>query len=47
MPSRPLSADSSAVVKLQIRLDVEAMDIAQDRNDMPAAVGGAGHARWT
>jgi hypothetical protein len=29
MPSRPLSADTKAVVKLQTRLDVEAMNIAQ------------------
>jgi hypothetical protein len=38
MPSRPLSADTKAVVKLQTRLDVEAMDITKSRTDMPAAV---------
>jgi len=38
MPSRPLSADRSAVVKLQTRPDVEAMDITKGRTDMPAAV---------
>jgi hypothetical protein len=38
MPSRPLSADTSAVVKLQTRLDVEAIDLAKGRTEMPAAV---------
>jgi hypothetical protein len=38
MPSRPLSSDRSAVVKLQTRLDAEAMDIAQGRTEVPAAV---------
>ena len=38
MPSRPLSADRSAVVKLQTGLDVEAMAVAQDRTDVPSAV---------
>ena len=38
MPSRPLSADRSASVKLHTRIDVEAIDIAKDRTDMPAAV---------
>jgi hypothetical protein len=38
MPSRPLSADRSAVVKLQTRLDNEAIDIAEGRTEMPAAV---------
>jgi hypothetical protein len=38
MPSRPLSADTSAVVKLQTRLDSEAIDIAQGRTEVPAAV---------
>jgi hypothetical protein len=38
MPSRPQSADTSAVVKLHTRLDVEAMDIAKGRTEMPAAV---------
>jgi hypothetical protein len=38
MPSRPLSADTSAVVKLQTRLENEAIDIAQGRTEMPAAV---------
>jgi len=38
MPSRPLSADTKAVVKLQTRLDNEAMEIAQGRTNMPAAV---------
>jgi hypothetical protein len=38
MPSRPLSADRSAVVKLQTRLDVEAMALTKDRTGMPAAV---------
>jgi hypothetical protein len=34
MPSR----DTNAVVKLQTRLDVEAMDITKGRTDVPAAV---------
>ena len=38
MPSRPLSADRSAVVKLQTRLDNEAIDVAKARTEMPAAV---------
>jgi hypothetical protein len=38
MPSRPLSADRSAVVKLQTRLNVEAIDITKGRTEMPAAV---------
>ena len=38
MPSRPLSADRSAVVKLQTRLDNEAVDITKGRTEMPAAV---------
>jgi hypothetical protein len=38
MPSRPLSADTKAVVKLQTRLDNEAMDITKGRTDIPAAV---------
>jgi hypothetical protein len=38
MPSRPLSADTKAMVKLQTRLDNEAMDITKGRTDMPAAV---------
>ena len=38
MPSRPLSADTQAVVKLQTRLDNEAIDVAQARAEMPAAV---------
>src|SRR5918993_6006827 len=38
MPSRPLSADTRAVVKLATRLDVEAIDIAKGRTEMPAAV---------
>jgi hypothetical protein len=38
MPSRPLSADTKTVVELQTRLDNEAIDIADDRTDMPAAV---------
>jgi hypothetical protein len=29
MPSRPLSADTQAVVKLQTRLDNEAIDVAK------------------
>ena len=35
MPSRPLSADTSAVVKLFTRLDVEAIDLAKHRTEMP------------
>jgi|RhiMetdeSRZDD1v2_1073273.scaffolds.fasta_scaffold638868_2 hypothetical protein len=43
MPSRPLSADTSAVVKLRTRLDNEAMDMVEGRPDMPpAAVAGSG-----
>lgn len=38
MPSTPLSADRSAVVKLQTRLDVEAIDIAKGRTERPPAV---------
>jgi hypothetical protein len=38
MPSRPLSADTQAVVKLFTRLDNEAIDVARDRADMPTAV---------
>lgn len=38
MPSRPLSGDTKAVVKLHTRLDNEAMNIAQGRTEMPAAV---------
>jgi hypothetical protein len=38
MPSRPLSADTKAVVKLQTRLDNEAIDVAKARTDMSAAV---------
>ena len=38
MPSRPLNADRSAVVKLQTRLDVEAMAITTGTTDTPAAV---------
>ena len=38
MPSRPLSADTSAVVKLHTRLDEEAIDLAKGRTEMPAAV---------
>ena len=39
MPSRPLSADRSAVVKLHTRLDNEAINLAKGRTEMPAAVG--------
>src|SRR5258708_684683 len=39
MPSSPLSADTRAVVKLQTRLDVEAIAIAKGDTDFPAAVG--------
>jgi hypothetical protein len=38
MPSRPLSADTKAVVKLQTRLDNEAIDITKGRSDRAAAV---------
>jgi hypothetical protein len=38
VPSRPLSADRSAVVKLHTRLDVEAIDMVKHRPDLPAAV---------
>ena len=38
MPSRPLSADTKAVVKLQTRLDVEAIDLAKGRSEISAAV---------
>ena len=38
MPSRPLSADTSAVVKTYTRLHNEAIDVRKGRTDMPAAV---------
>jgi hypothetical protein len=38
MPSRPLSADTKAVVKLATRLDNEAIDLAKGRTELPAAV---------
>jgi hypothetical protein len=38
MPSRPLSADTSAVVKAYTRLHNEAIDVTKGRTDMPAAV---------
>jgi hypothetical protein len=38
MPSRPPSADTKAVVKLQTRLDNDAIDIAKGRTEMAAAV---------
>ena len=38
MPSRPLSADTRAVVKLFTRLDNEAIDLAKGRTERPAAV---------
>jgi hypothetical protein len=38
MPSRPLSADTKAVVKLATGLDNEAIDLAKGRTEMPAAV---------
>jgi hypothetical protein len=37
MPSRPLSADTKAVVEPQTRLDVEAMNIAQGRIEITVA----------
>ena len=36
MPSRPLSADRSAMVKLHTRIDVEAIDIVKGRTDQAA-----------
>ena len=36
MPARPLSADTSAVVKLETRLDNEAIDLAKHRTEIPA-----------
>jgi hypothetical protein len=38
MPSRPLSVDTSAVVKLHTRLDNEAIDLANGRTEMPAGL---------
>jgi hypothetical protein len=38
MPSRPLSPDREAINALHTRLDVEAIDLAQGRAEMPAAV---------
>lgn len=38
MPSRPLSADTRVVVKLQTRADVEAIAITKGEADKPAAV---------
>lgn len=38
MPSRPLSAASSAVVKTYTRLHNEAIDVSKGRTDMSAAV---------
>jgi hypothetical protein len=38
MPSRPLSADRRAITQLHTRLDVEAIEVAQGRTELPAAV---------
>jgi hypothetical protein len=38
MPSRPLSADRRAVMRLFTRLDTEAMAVSRGRTTMPAAV---------
>ena len=38
MPSRPLRADTAAEVRLHTRTDVEAINAAKGRTDMPAAV---------
>jgi hypothetical protein len=38
MPSRPLSADTKAVVQTYTRLHNEAIDVTKGRTDMPAAV---------
>ena len=38
MPSRPLSADRSAMVKLHTRIDVDAIDIVKRRTGLAAAV---------
>jgi hypothetical protein len=38
MPSHPLSADRSAMVKLHTRIDVEAIDIVKHRTGLAAAV---------
>lgn len=38
MPSRPLSDDRAAVVRLQTKLDTEAIDITKGRTERPAAV---------
>ena len=38
MPSRPLNANRSAVVKLQTALDVEAIALARGETELPAAV---------
>ena len=38
VPSRPLNADRSAVVKLQTRIDVEAMAVTTGTTELPAAV---------
>ena len=40
MPSRPLPADTKAVVKLATRLDNEAIELAKGRTEMPAASPG-------
>jgi len=46
MPSRPLSADTKAVVKLQTRLDDEAIDLAKGRTALLRSAG-LGRARTT
>jgi hypothetical protein len=38
MPSRPLSADTSAAVKLLTRIDVEAIHVMKQRTEGAAAV---------
>lgn len=48
MPSRPLSADTSAVVKLRTRLDSEAIDLAKGRTRcrQSGAVSGRSRRVW-
>jgi hypothetical protein len=43
MPSRPLKGDTAAEVRLQTRTDVEAINVAKGRREMPAAVARLAH----
>ena len=45
MPSRPLSAATSAAVKLGTKLDVEAIDVHKGRTDLRRPPGGTAQHR--